>query len=191
MFGLGKTLKSLVLVVAFLVLAALATFFYNADQEQKKQLVDNPLVSKGGQTLGALVNVSEKMTEVNVEKNIGMGKKMADLIGRIDWRAILIGTSTEELGDNSAVNNSSGEGGAPENLEQDSEVSFWNKIAGQIKTEWQKDQETGNQQTEINSRDFGEGAIAYQKTSQGADIIITSGSGAEYRLPLPFKFLGE
>lgn len=203
MFGLRKTLGSLAMVVAFLVLASFATVFYNADQEQKNELVNNNLVQKGGEAIGTIVGVSEKMTEVNVQKNIGLGKTMADFIGRIDWQWLLMGTSTKEIEtiNNDIENNdvSSDMINADEQsfdeFEQD-EVSasvedngFWAKLKTSAKEEWENSRETDVIPLEIQNNDFGQDLFSYQKTNIGAEIIITPKSGDEYKVPLPFSFL--
>ncbi len=200
MFGLRKTLGSLLMVVAFLVLAALATFFYNADQEQKNELVNNNLVKKSGETLGALVGVSEKMTEVNVQKNIGMEKALAGFVGRVDWQALLTGTSTKPLNnevenvENGEINNN--ETGTittnPEESVTNTEGgNFWTKMRTAVADEWQKGREVETAPTETIDNPFGQGRLVYQKTNLGAEIIISSKTGTEYKLPLPFKFLNR
>jgi len=203
MFGLRKTLGSLLLVVAFLVLAAFATFFYNADQEQKNELVDNKLVKNSGETLGAIVGVTEKMTEVNVQKNIGMGKTMADFIGRVDWQGLLTGTSTKKIDseENDEVNIETSDEIDKEmstgtvNVENDvinpGVTGFWAKTAAKVKEEWRRGQIVESVPAETIDSTLGQGIFSYQKTNLGAEIIISSKSGTEYKLPLPFKFLSR
>lgn len=203
MFGLRKTLFSLAMVVIFLVLASFATVFYNADQEQKNELVNNNLVQKGGEAFGTIVGVSEKMTEVNVQKNIGLGKTMADFIRRIDWQWLLTGTSTKEVEtiNNDIENNdvssdmintdeqSFDEFGQDEVSVSAEDNGFWAKLKTSAKEEWENSRETDVVPLEIQNNDFGQDLFSYQKTNIGAEIIITPKSGDEYKVPLPFSFL--
>jgi len=189
MFGLRKTLGSLFLVVVFLALASLATFFYNTDQENKDKIVDNEFVQKSEETIGTLLGVSEKMTEVNVEKNIGVGKTMADFIARVNWRGLLMGTSTESVIDEQADLEAGSEVAMPNDSEL--EDGSWSKFSDQIKEEWERGREGGNLPIEIETNELGQGLFAYQKTELGAELIFTGKSGAEYKLPLPFKFLSR
>lgn len=203
MFGLRKTLFSLAMVVIFLVLASFATVFYNADQEQKNELVNNNLVQKSGETLGVIVGVSEKMTEVNVQKNIGLGKTMADFIGRIDWQWLLMGTSTKEVEstnngiENSDVNSDmtvsdeqSFDEFAPDNVSAPAEDNgFWAKLKTSAKEEWENSQTEDTAAHQSEDINFGQNLFSYQKTNIGAEIIITPKSGDEYKVPLPFSFL--
>lgn len=189
MFGIRKTLGSLFLVVAFLALASLATFFYNTDQEKKDEITDSELVQKGEETLGALLGASETMTEVNVQKNIGLGKTMADFIGRINWRGLLLGTSTEPVLDGQVNPEGEDDSATPENPEATS--SSWSKFSSQIKEEWDRGREGGSLAFGEEINEFDQEPFVYQKTELGAEIIITAKSGSEYKLPLPFRFLSR
>lgn len=188
MFGIRKTLGSLLLVVAFLALASLATFFYNTDQERKDEITKSELVQKSEETLGALLGASGSMTEVNVQKNIGLGKTMADFIGGIDWRGLLTGTSTETV---SVETLSSDENESDALKNADATSSSWSKFSKQIKDEWQRGRGNDNQLLETEVNEFGKGIFVYQKNDSGAEIIINSKSGVEYKLPLPFRFLSR
>ncbi|MEI6529610.1 MAG: hypothetical protein WCN88_04445 [Candidatus Falkowbacteria bacterium] len=211
MFGLRKTWGTIVMVVSFLVLALFASVFYNADQEQKNELVNNSLVQKGGETLGVLLGASEKMSEVNVQKNIGLGKTMADFIARVDWQWLLMGTSTKEVDtsvanvneasdaelNNSEINNN-GASSVETNFNEfvpsetnatTEDTGFWSKLKNSVKEEWKNSQETEAVPLEIQTNDFGQNLFSYQKTNIGAEIIIMSKSGDEYKVPLPFSFL--
>ena len=211
MFGLRKTWGTIVMVVSFLVLALFSSVFYNADQEQKNELVNNSLVQKGGETLGVLLGASEKMSEVNVQKNIGLGKTMADFIARVDWQRLLMGTSTKEVDtsvanvnetsetemNNSDINNETAKVSEinfnefkKNALDSATEESgLWSKLKTSIKEEWKNSQETEAVPLEIQNNDFGQDLFSYQKTNIGAEIIITPKSGDEYKVPLPFSFL--
>lgn len=185
MFGLRKTWGTIVTVVSFLVLALFSSVFYNANQEQKNELVNNSLVQKGGETLSVLLGASEKMSEVNVQKNIGLGKTMADLIARVDWQWLLMGTSTKEVDTSVASINAN----INEGVAATSTSGFWSKLKTSAKEEWKNSQEAEVIPVETQNNDIGQDLFSYQKTNIGAEIIITPKSGDEYKVPLPFSFL--
>lgn len=182
MFGLRKTIGTILLVVAFLVLASLATLIYNSDQEKKEETNNGEWMERGKDLWQSLFNASGNLADVNLQKNIGPAKIVA------------------------------------ENVSQNSEVAgFWSKFKTLIKEEWENTERDREQlkdmaQTEITSQEITPEAEAptkvlpveasvnedktdqtnfvdYQKTDKGAEIIFTSKSGGEYKLPLPFKFL--
>ena len=99
MFGLRKTLGSILLLVIFLALASLATFFYNADQKQKEAITSNNLVQKGGAVLETLIGASETVADANLQKNVGFGKTIADYVANTDWQKILLGQTTSTSSD--------------------------------------------------------------------------------------------
>ncbi len=192
MFGLRKTLGSILLLVIFLALAALATFFYNADQAQKEEITKNELFQKGQETvetlLGASLATSETMADANLQKNIGIGKTMADMIGKVDWRALLMGPSSDSadktLAETTTVNAESS-GASTDSVDG----GFWSNLGGKLKTEWVANQEPsdGLADSPKSEPNF----INYQKTDKGAEIIITPKNGGEYKIGLPFKFLNR
>lgn len=91
MLGIRKTLWSILLVVFFMALAALATFYYNTDTKQQEKMSNNDLVKTAKVTIETLLGASEKVGETNAKKNIGFGKVMTDWINRVEWQRILEG----------------------------------------------------------------------------------------------------
>ena len=96
MLGLRNILKSIVLVVIFVALAALATYFYNSDEARQVEIKNNPLLLKGKEVLSAVFNVSSEIVDVNAEKNLGFGHKMVekanDVLENTDWQGLINGT---------------------------------------------------------------------------------------------------
>ncbi len=208
MFGLRKTIGSILMVVVFLALASLAAFFYNTDQKQKEEVANNDLIKKGKIVLGTLVGVSETAADVNLQKNIGVGKTIADYAGRVDWKGLIQGTgavitdsSTQEtnLDDLNSDFGANQEAGQKENLaasasENANSTGFWSRFSALIKKEWSDSQNDSTlqetDQTElIADNALGQSSFDYQKTEIGVEIIFRGKSGQEYKLPLPFKFL--
>jgi hypothetical protein len=166
MFGLRKTIGSILMVVIFLALASLATFFYNTDQKQKEAITNNALIQKGGAVLGTLVGASEVVADANLQKNVGFGKTMADYIAKINWQKLFQGekpdysndSSTEEvpIEDNAIVLDNTGEnadmslGDRPdlasgeassqeagaETENDNKQDSFWARFVALVKKEW-------------------------------------------------------
>ena len=89
MFGLRKIIGTLLMVVAFLVLASLASVFYGADQAKQAEMVNSPFVQNAKSAInlliGTSVGASESMAEINLQKNAGLGKTMVDLARRVEF----------------------------------------------------------------------------------------------------------
>jgi hypothetical protein len=166
MFGLRKIIGSLLTVVAFLVLASLAAVFYSADQTKQEEITNSPLVENTKTALSTLVGtsvgVSQSMADVNLQKNIGLGKTMVDVVSRVDWKGMAFGTSTDSSISTSSIMNITGD----------------------------KDNVLSNLSQSIdNENPFVTKFVDYQKTENGAEIIFRSKTGEEHKLPLPFSFL--
>lgn len=127
MFGISKTLGSIVLVVVFLALAGLATFFYNIDKTGQTDVVSNSLAQKGKAVVDVVLNVSGDMADSNLESNTGFGNKMVttarNFIKDTDWRGLINGTKTAAT----PIINPNNE--AP---------GFFSKLITGIKNEWIK-----------------------------------------------------
>jgi len=197
MFGLRKTLGSIVMVVLFLALASLATFFYNTDQEKQKEIANSDLAQKGQIALGTLMGASESAVDVNLQKNIGPGKTIIDYIRKIDWKTL---AQEKKTGDENSDLDFNPEADSEvktdsETDSSDSTPGFWSKFAGLVKKEWSDNQKEENTPTEIEETpptDQNEQKLFnYQKTETGAEIIFKAKSGQDYKLPLPFKFLSN
>lgn len=213
MFGLRKTIGSIILVVVFLALASLATFFYNADQKQKEELTNNNLIKTSGKALGTIVGVSETVSDVNLQKNISFGRMIADYASRVDWKGLISGTGAA-IGVTNTQSNQEVDANQEKNFETDAldtginelttfveektateKTDFWSKLSALAKKEW-ADSQADSQKVEIGEASesitpIESNYLNYQKTETGAEIIFQSKSGTAYKLPLPFKFLSK
>jgi hypothetical protein len=190
MFGLRKTLGSVIVVVLFLALASLATFFYNTDQKKQEEIANSDLAQRGQIALGALVGASESIVDVNLQKNVGPGKTMIDYIRKIDWKSLAQGTTIEEKD----IDPSDGDSGDLEETDANNDTpGFWAKFADLVKKEWSDNQKEENAQPEAEEEmtvdQSEDNFFSYQKTEIGAEIIFKAKSGQDYKLPLPFQFL--
>lgn len=211
MKNIRRSVSSLLLVVAFLVLTALTVLIYNTNSEQKEQLNNNPFYQKAKSVGEIVLFFSKTLADANLNKNIGFGQEIKDKITVSNIDNLLSG------GNNNS--NNSQEGNSSDNLNSQTTIleptaeetndlsltvpetvptvepiletnpSFWSRIKQLFQTEWQKSQtdsqisESSGTEAEISNLFF------YQKTETGAEIIIRPKTGAEYKLPLPFKFL--
>jgi len=77
--------------------------------------------------------------------------------------------------------------------------SAWSDFKNTVKEEWDNSQKSDETQTNTASvkaaspleNSIGKNYFNYEKTKTGAEIIIKSKTGEEYKLPLPFKFLSQ
>lgn len=240
MLGLRKILGTIILVVAFLVLAGLASVFYNSDQAQKDKVVNSSIFQQGSALFQTLLGTSESIANVNLQKNMGLGKTVADTAGKVDWVSLLQGnassttdakilTATNEdnsdvtgavsyqgnYTDTSDIQDVINGNGASEataipsdnNNTKASSTSFWENFVSSLKEEWAANQQPdtapaktisktatkiNNQNTKnIKSTSTEINLLDYNKTANGAEIIYKAKTGEEYKLPLPFKFLGR
>ena len=163
MFGISKTLGSIVLAVVFLALAGLATFFYNLDNTGQADIVSNSLAEKGKAAVDVVLDVSGNMADSNLESNTGFGNKMVTtarkFIENTDWKGLMTGTKTTSesfsgsMVDNTSVNNtmvsspiadvkdmaSEITGAAAPIINPNSEApGFFSRLITGIKNEWNK-----------------------------------------------------
>lgn len=163
MFGIGKTLGSIVLAVVFLALAGLATFFYNIDKTGQTDVVSNSLAQKGKAVVDVVLNVSGDMADSNLESNTGFGNKMVttarNFITNTDWKGLMSGTKTTSESfsgstvDNTSVNNTMVSSPIADVKDIASEITsaaapiinpnneapgFFSKLITGIKNEWNK-----------------------------------------------------
>jgi hypothetical protein len=164
MLGLRKIIGTILLVVIFLVLASLATFIYNSDQEKKEKVINNELVQEGKSVFQSLFAVSGNLADTNLQKNIGPAKVVVEKVSQ-SAEATGLWVKFKELV-REEWNNAKEEGKQQEETMPTEETDDQNKIS--VPT-----------------------SVDYKKTDQGAEIIFTSKNGEEYKLPLPFKFLNK
>lgn len=163
MFGISKTIGSIILAVVFLALAGLATFFYNLDNTGQADIVSNSLARKGKAAVDVVLIVSGKMADSNLESNTGFGNKMVttarNFIENTDWKGLINGTKTAKESfsssteNNTSVNNSMVSSTIADVKDMSSEITsaaapiidpnseapgFFSRLITGIKNEWNK-----------------------------------------------------
>ncbi len=215
MFGIRKTIGSIIMIVLFLVLAYLAVFSYSPEQVQKDNPATNFFVEKSRTILGYLVGAAESVVDVNLQKNVGPSKTVIDNASKINWQSLAQNASQAFNGENknnsgTKTNINSNTGGDFNIVSENSDssatkktASFWSKLVTTVKEDLANTETPNIDSQEISTElplinqsadnlgslesDF----INYQKTEEGAEIIFRSKTGEEYKLPLPFKFLSK
>ena len=172
MFNLRGSLSSCLTVVAFLVLTILAARFYG-DTNSKTDFENSSLYQKGQVVVNTVWSYAKVIAGVNIIKNVGVGNA--------------------NLGENvkSAINNYSKNDIKTDTTSNTGLNSYdigENRPLVDLTNTASNDLKDINLKEEISS--IGS-FINYQKTVEGAEIIITSKSGREYKLGLPFKFLAK
>lgn len=200
------TISNIILIVAFLVLAAIASLLYSSDSGQREKIINNTWYQKAQSGIGAILYFSTALADLNLKKNIGFGQNVREKITSIDLE--------EELGDRKASDakdsNADGQatasedvlavaatGPAPdsetatsESADVEAEQSFWQRTKNLFKEEWQRSRENAEEENAASDNQLSNW-FDYQKTEQGAEIIFRIENGQEYKLPLPFGFLNR
>lgn len=159
---------SLVTLVVFLVLMAIALVLYGGNEEQKAKMENNVLWQKAKIAVDYSLALGSKLIGTSSEQNNDSGTLINDIDNQV--------TSITPTGNNGA----------------DSEPGFWSGLGDKIKNEWQKDiPTTESGLTDVDQNVGSSLNIDWQKTENGAEIILKTKNGTEYKLPLPFKFFSQ
>lgn len=171
MFSPRNSLASLLMIVIFLVLIAIAASSYGSNQDQKTEMEKNFFWQK----TFSIIDMAK--TAVQGLVDFGLGQKKDETVNDLTKVVNYDNAAAVAAVAIPAVTGSDKDGG------------FWSGAISQIKEEWQR----GNDEIvpETNQTTTGEKFLDWQKTATGADIIFREKSGAEHKLPLPFKFLSE
>jgi len=184
MFRIGRSLSGIILVIVFLSLAGLAMSIYNSENKKQQQEVNLEIIDKAQALAGATIEASNFFASNKLPENVNLGEKISNTVRSIgsfvfsskkdevdinleDLEVDIASTSLlEELADSAPIQALSGE-------EKLSDISnlFQEKI-NYLESENKK-------------------VLRYEKGSDGAVLIISSKSGQEYKINLPFKFLAE
>lgn len=158
MFGLRKTLSTIFLLVAFFVLASLASFIYTSDQKAAQSEVADSWWKKGGAIISTIFRASGDLAEVNLQKNIGPGKSWSDKLRDLDLRSLVSGETVDPFSEikEKAIS------------VKDKDLPDYQNLAAEA-----------------------DNLFNYRRTDEGGEIVFTSKSGEEYKLPLPFGFLKD
>lgn len=200
MFNLRGSLSSCLTVVAFLVLAVLATRFYG-DTNGQTNLDKSANYQKGQAVVNTIWSYAKVIASVNLIKNVGVGNATLE-------ENIKNGIKNSDLAVLGSLNNN------PNNLKNSNKVSGLNSydiennrpltdLTGSVGNNNKTDsgrvsssntEGLGGDLNGLENFDFKSSVnsiLNYRKTAEGAEIIIKSKSGSEFKLALPFKFLAD
>ena len=174
MSNLRGSLSSCLTVVAFIVLAVLAARFYSNTNQAA-----NLDTSAGNQNIQKIANTvwsyAKVIASVNLIKNVGVGN--ATLEQNVKKEVVGPGLNSYDIETNRPL------------------VDLTNPNA-KIEANIEKGTSSDLSLPKIDLNSLGSADIKefgsmfnYQKTTEGAELIIRSKNGSEYKLPLPFKFL--
>jgi hypothetical protein len=149
---------------------AIALVLYGGNEEQKAKLENNAIWHKARLVFDYGLSFGSKIIGTSLEQSDDSSGNAA-LIDDIDNQVAGI---------------------VPTKNGADSEPGFWSGLGDKVKEEWDKG--TSTPESSLDDIDQGVGSMMkldWQKTENGAEIVFRTGSGAEHRLSLPFKFLGR
>ena len=199
MFNLKGAFSSCLTVVAFLILIVLAARFYGGTNNQTK--VENSTVYQQRQDVFKTVwSYATAIAGISMIKNVGVGnanleqnvKTVVSNYVNSNFKNDSANPSNSEAAANSATGLNSYE---IENNRPLVDLTKGNNIQATASSSDLKLTDVKN--LDLNSKNLKEeisslsSFVNYQKTASGAELIIKSKSGAEYKLPLPFSFLAQ
>jgi hypothetical protein len=174
-----ESLTSLLTIVAFLALTAIAAVLYGGNTEQKAQMENNFFWQKTRWALDLAFAIVPAFInpQSNQDQNAGSSRNAS-------------GDYPYNPGSEFAVPDSSG--------------GFWSDLVARLKAEWAKGVAEGTK-TDFNNSgstdfqnnlDVGRGAAGirffdWQKTEAGTEIIFRRQNGQEYKLLIPFRLFGS
>lgn len=188
MFGIGKMFKTIILIVLFVALACIASYFYNSDQAKQTEIKNNSLFQKGKEIFNVVLGVSGEVANENAKKNLGFGNKIVEKAGifvkNTDWQGIVDGTKTDEVGDTDEAKNTeidfkniAAEATeivdfiAPTNSMDKENSGFFSKMTTKLKEEWEKIKE--EEANNSDNSDFDVETIFNIKTGEENAVVET------------------
>jgi hypothetical protein len=184
MFRIGKTLSWIFLVIFFVVLIGIATTFYEADQSERDKLTNNELVNKGRSLVEWTTKASGMLASNKFEQNTGPSNKLLEFFRGL---GNLVLTTKEDLpsSDNTDQATSSIDIDKVVNIES---VNTLMDEGASLLTEG-ADIFNKEKFTDLGAQLSDAPFWRYEKTDEGAQIILRNKAGEDYVIPLPFKFL--
>jgi len=120
-----SSMSGFLMVVAFLVLTAIASVWYNGDEEQNAKLDQMALYQKAKGAVNAVLFSSQKLANFNLDKKIGLGEKIRDELETVDLKKVSL--SRDKV-----------------------DVDSWSDLKERVKEEWEKkDDEEGQQKDPV------------------------------------------
>jgi len=202
MFGLRKTISTLLLVVSFFVLIMFATSIYKSENAKEENIVSDELAKKGGAAIVSAIEVSGNFMSKDIEaSNNNFGQKVVDLVKIVDWKTLVqrLSTSSSALKNNAVKEIPEiGQGQTVELPENEASSTFLKKLSSLVKNELENSENANlNSLSEITTDDIQNKLrveevnkfIELRKNTEGAELILKVGDNNELKIPLPFKFL--
>lgn len=171
MFLPRHSLASLLMIVIFLVLIAIAASSYGSNQDQKTEMEKNLFWQKTFSMIDMAKGAVQGLVDFGLGENGNNTASNLTKTVNYDNAAAVVAVAIP------AVTGSEKDGG------------FWSGAISQIKEEWQKGSDEITSET--NQTTTGEKFLDWQKTATGVDIIFREKNGTEHKLPLHFKFLSK
>jgi hypothetical protein len=169
-----RPIKSIIGIVAFLVLIAVAAIVYSGDENKEADMEQDFFYRQTKTALDFIFGSAQGLVDLSLEE----GAK-DPVSGALD-----------------SIESKSGSDVAAQD-------GFWARIVGQIKEEWETGGEIeqnnfvspnsdvimpeGNILEESRFADY----FNWEKNEDGLAIIFKTKKGEEYKIPLPFKFFGK
>ncbi len=184
MFRIGRSLSGIILVIVFLSLAGLAMNIYNSENKKQQESVNLEIIDKAQALAGATIEASNFFASNKIPESVNLGEKISNTVRSIG--SFVFSSKKEEIDVNL------------ENLKVDTANTslledLTNSVPVQALSGEEKLEDISNLfQEKINSLESeNKQILRYEKSADGATLIISSKNGREYKINLPFKFLAE
>lgn len=165
-----NSLGSLLMIVIFLVLIAIAAVSYGSNSEQKAEMEKNIFWQKTFAVLEIVKKTGLGLISMGLGKKTDNSDTPGTMVSYDDNAPQVVEAATPSASVNEKTGNS------------------WTEMVSKIKEEWQKGGEAEpNYSAAVSNNSF----IEWQKTATGAEIIFRGKNDEEYKLPLPFRFLSQ
>jgi len=166
MASAARSLSSFLVVVGFLVLTALAAILYGGNAAQQEKMKQNIFWQGARYVSDAALSAITGASSLSWSQNTAVGQKITETASQADLNELSLAGLKNNIPSDISGNN-----------------DLWSSWKERLAREWPNDN-TGQNNLEA-------GGIKWERMATGAEIIYTSKSGEEHKLPLPFKFLGR
>jgi len=163
MASIRHSISSILTIVIFLVLAVMASVMYSGDESKKAEMEESILYQKTQMIFNTVFSAAKGLAEVNLDKNIGFGKKIKDQIAELDLQNV----NWSEFDENNQIADKTSE-------------NYWSALVSRFKDEWQE----SSQELDQNNL---QKVFDWQSTERGAEVLLNL-ADKEYKVILPFRF---
>ena len=199
-----RSIGGVLLTVAFLVLASVATVIYSGDQEQKTNMEGKffyrhtmMAFDNVGALIWAIANINNRSSseDGNVEEiqsKTGFFSGIRDRMTR-EWQEVEDGFFDSNTSDLPAVDDMAGDEDYQNNNLIDSqenigEIVDFDSLASEAELS-DSSEKNSFALTEINLPEYR--VLEWLEKEKGGEIVFRSKNGREYKLALPFRFLNK